>query len=221
MSSQMIATFALFDDQGLPRGFYREDIQGPLMSPVYGDPDETGVRPIVDTVRNTRIPEGVIEITEEQWREFLNNQGHRKWTGTDVAVYVPPGPDLAVLKEELKAGIDAAAEAARLKYITPGSGQALEYQAVTEEARALQADQNPSPANYPNLQASVGIDIDPATGLASTDIHGSARSVLAMQGAWAAVGAAIRQTRLTVKAAIDAAGDVASARAIAAGVVWP
>jgi len=46
--------YAIFDEKGLPKGFYSPDI-------------------------HSNIPENAVEITDEQWREFINNQGKRAW----------------------------------------------------------------------------------------------------------------------------------------------
>lgn len=47
--------YAIFDEKGLPKGFYSKDIHG------------------------DNIPKEAIQITDEQWQEFINNQGRRKW----------------------------------------------------------------------------------------------------------------------------------------------
>ncbi len=55
---------AVFDASGLPTAFYEPSFQ--------------------------TVPEGAVEISDEQWQELLNNQGQRYWTGSEVAVYLPP-----------------------------------------------------------------------------------------------------------------------------------
>ncbi len=68
--------YAIFDNQGFPKAFFDDEI-------------------------HEQIPVNAIEITEEQWLEFINNQGQRKWdfAKNDVVVYEPPPPT----PEELKA----------------------------------------------------------------------------------------------------------------------
>lgn len=117
------------------------------------------------------------------------------------------------LKGRLKASIDTAAEAERLKYITPGSGQAMTYARKVEEARMADTEINPSPADYPLLAASLGID--------GPTIEDIANLVLAMDEAWTQIGAAIEAARLSAKAAIDDAADEAAAQAAADAVEWP
>jgi len=72
--------YAIFDEQGFPKAFYSPDIHG------------------------DNIPEEAIKITEEQWEEFINNQGRRKWDfeKQQVVEYVPPPPSL----EELRTIVD-------------------------------------------------------------------------------------------------------------------
>lgn len=70
--------FAKFDAVGLPLGFWDES--------AYASPAEG-----VD--RNSIIPHDAVEITAEQWREFLDNQGARRWQNGQVVVYTPiPAP---------------------------------------------------------------------------------------------------------------------------------
>lgn len=47
--------YATFDKNGFVKGFYAKDING------------------------DNIPAEAIEITDDQWQEFLNNQGRRRW----------------------------------------------------------------------------------------------------------------------------------------------
>lgn len=47
--------YAVFDEKGFPKGFYSNDIHG------------------------DNIPKEAIQITDEQWQEFISNQGRRKW----------------------------------------------------------------------------------------------------------------------------------------------
>ena len=68
--------FAQFNEQGLPTAFYSDDI-------------------------NKGIPDDAIEITVAQWREFIENQGCRKWDGSKVVEYIPPAPT----NDELLVGI--------------------------------------------------------------------------------------------------------------------
>lgn len=57
--------FALFDAEGFPRAFYSPDV-------------------------NPEIPEDAVEITEEQWEEFISYPLARRWVDGQVAPYDPP-----------------------------------------------------------------------------------------------------------------------------------
>lgn len=120
---------------------------------------------------------------------------------------------IGAVKEYLKASIDAAAEAERLKYITAGTGQAMTYQRKVQEAHAATAEQDPDPADYPLLSASIGID--------GPDLAAVAAVILGMDAAWAQIGAAIEAVRLSTKKTIDEAVDEAAARAAADAAIWP
>ncbi len=128
------------------------------------------------------------------------------------APYVAPSAEpmtLSSYKALLRERIDADAEQARLKYITAGSGQALEYQQVADEARAFAEGKG----EYPMLQASV-------TAGEASSLAEAAALVVKRNSAWAAVGASIRQLRISAKLAVNAATTEADALA-ASKVVWP
>ncbi|MBA1156939.1 hypothetical protein [Microvirga mediterraneensis] len=59
---------AVFDENGLPLGFYDQSIHGDA------------------------IPADAIEITNEQWREFIDHQGQRRFVDGEVVSYEPPPP---------------------------------------------------------------------------------------------------------------------------------
>ncbi|SKA30956.1 hypothetical protein SAMN05428963_11390 [Consotaella salsifontis] len=70
-------TYAKFDD-GHPDGFWREDL--------------FPVRP--DGARHPDIPADAVEITEAQWRDFVDHPGRRIWQDGAVVAYDPPPPPL-------------------------------------------------------------------------------------------------------------------------------
>lgn len=120
---------------------------------------------------------------------------------------------LAAEKERLKSHIDLEAERVRLRFITPGAGQAMVYQRKAEEARAYLAGVDFDPERYPILRASVGIEAD--------TIGEVANLVLAREQEWVFVGAAIEAARLGAKASIDLADTIEEANRAASDVVWP
>jgi hypothetical protein len=121
---------------------------------------------------------------------------------------------LAKKRERAKARVDAAAETARLQFITPGFGQAMTYMRKLEEARAQQAG---GLGPFPLLQAGIGVD--------GADVAAVAATVIAMSDAWTAVAAAIEAIRLAAKRDIDAVEDSPDAadaiEAIVAACAWP
>lgn len=111
------------------------------------------------------------------------------------------------------AEIDTAAENARLKYLTPGMGQGLTYQAKAEELRRYDADTNPVKADYPYLAAEVGI-----TGPSLTAVADAVRSAMST---WSVAGVEIERTRLKAKADIVKASSVEQISAVLNAIVWP
>ncbi|KAB2768632.1 hypothetical protein [Brucella anthropi] len=117
------------------------------------------------------------------------------------------------IKSMLKAEVDSAAEIERLKYITPGNGQAMTYQQKVTEAQAFKATTNPQDMDYPMLSSEVGITAEAISEVADV--------VLAAFAHWQQIGAMIESIRLGAKRDIDAAEDEAAARAVVDSVEWP
>lgn len=110
--------------------------------------------------------------------------------------------DLPAAVARARAAVDAAAEAARLTWITPGSGQAMVYQAKVEEAADLVGRGGGNAEDYPLLAASIGIE-----GATVADV---AAAVLAVRAQWLALAAAIERARLGAKHALDALAEGAT-----------
>ncbi|MDR5008316.1 hypothetical protein RGK87_04750 [Agrobacterium fabacearum] len=66
--------FAVFDDGGMPKGFYPEDVFGPFE---------------IDGERNPSLPLDAIEISEDQWIDLARNQGYRRFVDGEVVVVDP------------------------------------------------------------------------------------------------------------------------------------
>ena len=62
---------AVIDDNGFPIAFYSSDIHG------------------------ESFPPETVDITDEQWLEFIENPGARKWQDGEVVEYTPPEPEPA------------------------------------------------------------------------------------------------------------------------------
>lgn len=149
-------------------------------------------------------PEGAVEVP------LAPIDARYIWDGE---AWKAPPVDLGELKTGLKVQIDADAETERLKYITPGAGQAMAYLQKAMEATAYLAATDPDPADYPLLAAEVGITGDTIADVAAVvDAH---------YQAWRVIGAAIEQARLGGKAAVDATETVEDAQAAYEAVAWP
>ena len=59
---------ALFDNDGFPVSFFP------------------------DVVDYKNIPDNAVSISEDQWREFIEHAGQRKWENGEVVTYTPPPP---------------------------------------------------------------------------------------------------------------------------------
>lgn len=129
-------------------------------------------------------------------------------SGFPAALVAVTAEVLADTKRAKKAEIDAAAELARLKFITPGSGQAMTYQAKSDEARRFSSDTAPNASEYPLLSAELGI-----TGPTLADV---ASAVLAALAQWQQIGGAIETVRLTAKASIENATSIADVQSVTA-----
>lgn len=132
----------------------------------------------------------------------------------DGQKFIPPARvELGVVKATYTRAVDELAEAQRLRWITPGEGQALTYQRKVEEAKRAVLEAAPAAGDYPMLAASVGIDGD--------DVKAVGTLVLAMDAQWAVIGAAIERRRMSAKRDIQSAEDEEAILAIMAGITWP
>lgn len=162
------------------------------------------------------FPDNSIEIDEQLYRDLLEGQsrGGQISFVNGLPAITPPAPiPLDQIKTTIKASIDHNAEACRLKYITPGAGQAMTYQQKSDEAARYLVATSPSAADYPLLSAEVGVTAE--------DIAGVAAVVDAAFRQWQSIGSAIEAVRLRSKRDIDLAPDADAARAVFDAIVWP
>lgn len=131
----------------------------------------------------------------------------------------PEPPSLEDVKADLLSRIDRTAEDIRLRYITPGSGQALTYDRKRREAAAAIVDPAPDADKYPVLAASIGIEV-PSTGNLKTDFDAIANIVLAREEQWAGIAYHVELRRLGGKRAIEAAQTIEDAQAAFDAVDW-
>jgi len=128
-------------------------------------------------------------------------------------------PTLSVLRSRAERDIDTQAERARQRWLTPGAGQSLEYEASAADAeRALAAADPLDPADYPWLvaeqaaQAAVGRE---------KSIREIAEATLAARAAWHSAGAQIKALRREAKLRIAQATDGDEISSIVGAVIWP
>ncbi len=142
----------------------------------------------------------------------------------DGAAFQPPPPPFTLdeLKAAAVAEVDAQAEAARYRYITPGAGQAMTYDAKGKETERWAADGAPDPANYPWARARAarlnGVTPPEVTVAQAQAVIDEWAAVIA---AWEAAGIAIEDVREQAKEDIEAAADRAAVDAALAGLAWP
>ena len=149
------------------------------------------------------VEEGAPALIEGQWRQT--------W-----ATRAETPEELVAAKAAAAAEVDAAAEAARLRFITPGAGQSLEYAATEAEARAFVAANGAGdPDDWPWINAE-----RLAAGGAATMAQ-VAQQVLALADAWRATGAEIKRVRRAAKLQVEAATTIAAVRAAVTGAAWP
>jgi len=170
------------------------------------------------------------EFTEEEyqavveWDQDITSVGNVKTTvtGQDLETATILFHDLSgaekdemFLKrmETVFTEIDFLAENMRGRYITPGAGQALAYQAKTEEAKAFQGVVDPVDADYPHLY-------EEALATSST-VAEVAALVLSTKQSWTQVSAKIEGVRRGAKKAMNSAKSVAEIDQVLSNIVWP
>lgn len=118
-----------------------------------------------------------------------------------LAAYDHAGRMLAAARVAALAAIDGAAEAARLRNITPGGGQAMTYLRKEAQARAYVT------AGY---TGSVPALVQAKANAAGITVQHAADLIIATADAWEALAAQIEEAREGGKAAVGAAADVAA-----------
>ncbi|MFN3883283.1 MAG: hypothetical protein ACK4Q4_00815 [Rhodocyclaceae bacterium] len=114
------------------------------------------------------------------------------------------------MANEAALAIDATAEQVRHLFVTPGSAQAMVYQAKMDEAEkwTLAGSPSPPPAEtYPLIAAEIGIN-----GAVAADVVGLWTQ---MEAIWRQTAAQIEAIRLGGKAAVDAAAGASDFAGIA------
>ncbi|WP_246659394.1 hypothetical protein [Agrobacterium sp. LC34] len=63
---------AVFDNEGFPLAFYCDELHG------------------------DNVPDNAVEITDVQWRDFIDNPGFRRWVNGEVVAVDPPQPTVTI-----------------------------------------------------------------------------------------------------------------------------
>lgn len=154
--------------------------------------------------------DGKLEVPDELFEEIV---------ALDLSIPPPAvtGEDLASIKQSASEMVDKSAEEQRLRWITGGAGQAMTYQAKTQEAMDFLAaharNEEVDPNRYPFLSAEIGI-----SGKTLLDV---ANVVDFTHRQWAVLAAAIERIRLSSKSAITKAKSEAAVQAILDAITWP
>lgn len=105
--------------------------------------------------------------------------------------------NLTPVRDALLAQIDADAEATRMRFITPGAGQAMTYLRKEAEAKAYLAG-DPAPTPFLSAEA-------PARSMTLADL---AAEVASRAAAWQGIGPKIEAARLAAKKAVQEATNI-------------
>lgn len=155
----------------------------------------------------SNLPDGAIEVP------FPPDDVRQRWSDAENRWEPLPPVDLDNLKSALKAQIDEQAETERLRYITPGAGQALTYEQKRQEAKRYLETDDPQDGDFPMLQASLGIE--------GESLRAVAELITANNAQWLLIGAAIERVRLASKMAVAAAETADEAQVVINNVGWP
>lgn len=173
----------------------------------------------LDTLEAVRLgsPDRIM-VTAEQY-ERMKGMAQPRWVDGDVVDAGPADDALDRLKQRAKRTVDSRAEEARQAWVTPGSGQAFEYDLVAAEAqRLLDRGEGDAPFDdYPLLAAEYTARATAGTPRSFRDL---AAAVMDRRKAFMVAIADIRQARLEAKLRIDAATDARQIEDALVGVEW-
>jgi hypothetical protein len=120
-------------------------------------------------------------------------------------------PPLSELKQKARAQVDRDAEAARGMFITLGSGKALSYKQVADEAHKFKIELGSG--YYPLLQARVNSG-------RYKDLESAANSILSIENSWLHAASQIDEIEDRAKLSIDNATTQEEVT-LATQIVWP
>lgn len=161
---------------------------------------------------------GAVSVTEAQLSQ-MRGGGRWKWVDGLLEQAAPPVEPVDQVRARASRRIDREAEAHRLKFLTPGSGQAAEYEATVAEAtRAIVAPDPLVAEAYPWLAAEQTAQAEAGVSMTLREV---ASGALARRAAWNAAGPGIKAVRRGAKLRVAAETDPAEIAAIVQGLVWP
>lgn len=202
----MRLTIVVPDDVvGIDGQFYHIDLAGKVPNNLhalqwYGDHGEE--EHIVDGVPQSQRIESL-----DAYQEVI-----RVWHDTHAAATAPALSTLEDAQAAAIAAIDAAAGAARARYITVTAGQDATYLAKAAQAEAYAAAGYPADlTTYGYIEAELArLGLDPAQ---ASDRRAACDGILAIRAQWLAIDALIERHRLVGKARVQAAADHAAVAA--------
>ena len=172
-------------------------------------------------------------------RDRILTDGKRSWLDKDFspAPYVArlaeyrarsaeldviPDPDLPTAKRRAMALVDGDAEQVRARWITPGSGQAMVYEAKRHEVLAWEAAATKVLPDYPFMRRRAARLNAVAVGdVTEAQMQAIATEWRSRLDAFTAAGLDIEDTREASKEAIASALDHGAIRAILSAISWP
>ena len=119
--------------------------------------------------------------------------------------------NLTPLRDRAYVYIDTAVENARMKVVTPGSGQAMAYQQKYEDALLFLSNPGIDPGEVPHVYAEVGITAPTAAEVAQVVVN--------LRSLWRNVSAQLEHLRLAGKKGVELAENEDDIDAAIAGVV--
>jgi hypothetical protein len=173
--------------------------------------------PVMEAAIRSMVPpnQQLVQITNEQVRTLRHSPNHKLINGELVSF--TPAVDLNRLRLDAMERVDKDAERARMRFLTSGAGQMIEYQETEADARAYLNDPTIPIESLPFLKAEV--DALDETGVQATALA-VAESIADTAAGWRQIGADIKRLRRTAKLAIESASTAQEITA-AVNIDWP
>lgn len=149
------------------------------------------------------------------YQEILNQQ-------VTIEPYNPYPMSLDEFKMQKNNEIDQQAEQLRHKYLTPGSGQSMEYDETARQARIVLEEiansNSPQWADYPMIEAEKNAIVD--LGQSPPTIEEIANQIITEQNQWMQVGSQIKRVRRASKMMVNNATTHEEIESIVNNITW-